>query len=107
MPDHVHLLAEGLEDRSDLNDFVHRAKQKSGYAYSREQHARLWQPSFYDRVLRDDEATIDVVRYIFENPVRANLVIDYREYPHLGSATYSREQVFESLVNQPARRWQP
>jgi REP element-mobilizing transposase RayT len=35
---------------------------------------RLWQRYGFERVLRDDEATLDVARYILRNPVRAGLV---------------------------------
>lgn len=34
-----------------------------------------------------DEDTMSVVRYIFDNPVRARLVADAADYPYLGSTT--------------------
>ncbi len=41
----------------------------------------LWQINYYDHVLRSDEATEKVARYILENPVRKGLVEDFRNYP--------------------------
>lgn len=89
MPDHVHLVVEGLTETADLKRFVHRAKQFSGYHFSKLKKARLWQRYSYERVLRDDEGTQNVVRYVLENPVRAGLVKHPREYPFLGSSIYS------------------
>ena len=47
--------------------------------------ARLWQPSYYDHVLRKDEDTVAVARYILENPVRKDLVEHFKEYRFSGS----------------------
>jgi putative transposase len=58
MPDHVHLLAEGQSNESDLRAFVKHVKQSSGFDYRRQRAERLWQPSFYDHVLRDHEASL-------------------------------------------------
>lgn len=40
MPDHVHLIVEGMSDESDLKLFVKLAKQYSGYYYRRTQPNR-------------------------------------------------------------------
>jgi len=93
MPDHVHLRAEGTTPGADLRRFVSSFKQNSGFTFSRERAARLWQKGYYDRVLRDDEATLTVVRYILENPVRAGLVARFSDYPYAGSDRYSLEEL--------------
>ena len=46
MPDHLHLLAEGLADTSDFQRFVKLAKQRSGGIFARQNGARLWQEGF-------------------------------------------------------------
>lgn len=94
MPDHVHLLVEGTAPNSDLRRFVARAKQYSGYLVSRECGTRLWQRYGYERVLRVDEGSVRVARYIVENPVRAGLVERAELYPHTGSSVCSREMLF-------------
>lgn len=101
MPDHAHLLVEGKSEASDALAFVHRAKQLSGFEFSKMFRRTLWQPSFYDRILRDDEATLSVARYIFENPVRAGLVKNPEDYPFLGSAKYSTREIMEAICWQP------
>ncbi len=45
----------------------------------------LWQKGLYDHVLRPGEDDNAVAWYIFNNPVRKNLVSDPRAWPHSGS----------------------
>jgi putative transposase len=104
MPDHVHLLIEGCSEQADMIRFVHMAKQRSGFAFSQEYRSRLWQPSYHDHVLRDEDATLSVARYMFENPVRAGLVKSPREYSLLGSDCFSVEQILEAVCWQPEGR---
>ena len=73
MPDHVHSLLEGTAPDSGLRQFAKDAKQYSGFHYKREYGKQLWQPSYYDHVLRDEEDTWSVARYIVENPLIAGL----------------------------------
>ena len=69
MPDHLHLLVKGLTADSNLQQFAKMSKQRSGALYKRRYHARLWQSSYHDRVLRDPAQVRRVAKYIFENPV--------------------------------------
>jgi putative transposase len=101
MPDHLHLLIEGESESTDALAFVHQAKQRSGFAFSQRRMKKLWQPSYYDRVLRDDEAAISVARYIVENPVRARLVESPGAYPYLGSPKYTMEEILAAVCWQP------
>src|ERR1051325_9469641 len=34
MPDHFHILVEGVSESADCSAYVHRAKQRSGFAFS-------------------------------------------------------------------------
>jgi putative transposase len=95
MPDHLHLLMEALADQSHGLKFIARAKQFSGFSYRKERHQALWQRYGYEHVLRDDEKTRVVARYILENPVRAGLVKSPEEYPFSGSDTHSVQEVLE------------
>jgi REP element-mobilizing transposase RayT len=47
--------------------------------------AKLWQPSFYDHVLRKDEDLLETAKYIFNNPVRKKIVEHYQDYQLSGS----------------------
>ena len=95
MPDHVHLVVEGLRDDSDFGRFTSRAKQFSAYHYNQAFENRLWQRYSYERVLREEESTRQVVAYVLENPVRAGLVETVHDYPHLRSTVYDRGALIE------------
>jgi putative transposase len=95
MPDHSHLVVEGLADSSKLKQFISRAKQLSGYHYKQRSRMALWQRYGYERVLRKDESTPAVVAYVLENRVRAGLVRSVHEYPHIRSSVYGREELIE------------
>lgn len=97
MPDHVHLLIEGLEEHSDARKFITKAKQCSAHAHKSRFGARLWQPFGYEHVLRDDENVQVVARYILENPVRAGLTKTVLQYPFVGSQVFKLVELLDSL----------
>jgi len=81
MPDHLHILVEGLHEESDFRRFVKLFKQKSGYQWRRTSNQKLWQEDYFERVLRREETTEKVIGYILNNPVRRGLVSSPEEYP--------------------------
>ena len=91
MPNHLHLLVEGITDESDLRRFVEAWKQKTGFEYARCSRGKLWQVGFFDHVLRSDESTERHVQYILGNPVRAGLARSIGDYPFAGGSTIRRE----------------
>jgi putative transposase len=104
MPDHMHGLLAGQSDDSFLEPCLRRYKQFTGYDWKHERRhlTRLWQEGFHDRILRDNDPTEGVIRYILENPVRAGLVNDPREYPLVGAANYNIDELLEC-----AMLWRP
>ena len=104
MPDHLHLVVEAASAHADLLHFVRHAKQRPGYHVARLLKSRLWQASFYDRVLRDSEPSIVVIRYVLENPVRAGLARCIDEYPFLGSGVWSRAELVEAIADHKVRQ---
>jgi putative transposase len=84
MPDHLHLLVtpEGGADLSivlgQYESFVTRSAWGHGIV------GTLWHRSFYDHILRKQEAATDVVAYILNNPVRAGLVEQWEDWPWCG-----------------------
>jgi putative transposase len=97
MPDHAHLLVEGLCADSDFKRFAKMAKQRSGGLYARAQHKRLWQQGYYERVLREEDDARALARYIVNNPVRTGLVETPEEYPFIGSDTWTVTELLESV----------
>ena len=98
MPDHLHLLVEATSEHADVRRLIKLAKQYSGYAFSQTCGERLWQRYGYERVLRGDEPTLRVARYILENPVRAGLAECPADYPFSGSPVYSMEAVMDAIA---------
>jgi putative transposase len=98
MPDHVHLLIEGLADDADMRAFTAIAKQKSGFEFAARDGHRLWQKGYYERVLRDEETSRDIIRCILANPMRSGLVVEPAEYPFWGSGVYTRDELTELIA---------
>ena len=98
MPDHVHALIQGLAEDSNLLKWMKMLRQRSGHCYRTRNRRRLWQEGYVDRFLRDEEATLDVARYVVGNPIRAGLCDDLRRYPYWGSSRYTIEELIGSLA---------
>ena len=97
MPEHVHLLLEGRQS-SDLREFVRVFKQTSSYRHKRSAGGPLWQRGYYDRVLREAEDSLDVARYILNNPIRRGLTDDPALYTNSGSFVCSVQDIFYSAL---------
>jgi len=84
MPDHVHILVRD----SDLIALIRLFKGRM-IPIARQMRVRnLWQRSFFDHALRRDEDLEAVARYIFANPVRANLAAVPEDYRWSGSLVW-------------------
>jgi putative transposase len=102
MPDHVHMLVEGLEDRADLREFVRVWKQHTAFCLRRQCGIRLWQRGYYEHILRSDESAVDRAQYVITNPVRAGLVQNPLKYPWSGSFVTSVEELLERAQHRRA-----
>src|SRR5579884_3397075 len=81
MPDHFHLLitpTESMERALQLikGGFSYRARKEVGFA------GEVWQPSYHDRRVRDDEEYGAFREYIHMNPVRRRMVVDPSAYSY-------------------------
>lgn len=92
MPNHLHLLLESGET-SNLKEMMRIFKQITSFHYKKATGNKLWQSSYIDRVLRKEEDTIVVARYIVANPVKARIVANAIDYPFIGSFKYSKEEI--------------
>lgn len=103
MPDHLHLLAIGTEESADTTGFVRRAKQVSSHGHVQLYGRPLWQPGFFDRILREDEDPLVVTAYMVANPLRVGLTTDAGAYPFWGSEMFSREEILEAIATRTPR----
>jgi len=61
MPDHIHVLAAGTSEESDLRRYVSRWKQVTGYQYKGMTGGRLWQPPYWGSGLWTREQLIEEI----------------------------------------------
>jgi len=71
----MHLLAQGLEARSDLLSFIRSLKIKTSREFASKDGRELWQRKYYDQVLRGNESA------------EAGVVTEPSDYPFIGSFT--------------------
>ena len=88
MPDHAHLLLSASISKSIIG-FVREMKSRSTkMAWRHGYKGSIWQRSFYDHFLRQDEDCRVVAEYIINNPVRRGIVKQWGDYPFSGSLVY-------------------
>ena len=97
MPDHLHILPAGTADEADFLRFMRVFKQRSSFHWKRLHGCTLWQRGYIERVLRTDEDTLTVARYILDNPVRAGLVRSPEDYPFSGSMVMDLGELLDSV----------
>jgi len=107
MPDHLHILLLGKSESADLSAFMKRFKQATAFAYKQQTRQVLWQTGYHERILRDDESSESVARYILENPIRAGLTQHLGEYPYAWSDVYDLEALFAEWQTGDANRGFP
>jgi REP element-mobilizing transposase RayT len=74
MPNHVHVVVR-LFPGQELSKVVKAWKNFSAKAanHALSQKGRLWQPEYYDRLIRNGDELRRAIRYTVENPVKAEL----------------------------------
>ncbi len=77
MPNHVHVLLTPLENVT-LEEILRTQKSISSTRINKllGKQGRLWQPDYFDRLIRDEKHFNGVVHYIEWNPVKAGLCVD-------------------------------
>ena len=80
MPDHIHLFVRG-DERFFLSRWVGGLKREMSVALGVRQ---LWQPGFFDHILRSDESYGEKWNYVRDNPVRAGLVENPEDWRYQG-----------------------
>jgi putative transposase len=85
MPDHVHVLV--VIEHDDLISIVRAVKSILGRWWKSQGNQQdLWQRSFYDRGIRTERDSDEVIGYILKNPVDEGLVADWSDYSLIGGS---------------------
>ena len=91
MPDHIHILIEDL----DIVEYVRLFKgTMTPLARKKDPTRQLWQRSFYDHAVRQEESVYNIALYIWENPVRARIVDAPKLYTWSGSEVWPDFRTF-------------
>jgi putative transposase len=84
MPDHIHFFVR-LAPEAQLGVFVKMMKQSLTRTVRPLADGRfVWQPGFFDHLLRHGESYAEKWQYVWQNPVRAGLVSNPEEWPFQG-----------------------
>ena len=75
MPDHVHLVL-GFSPEADVAKSIRDWKRWTSRVLGCD-----WQRDYFEHRLRHEESFEDKTRYVLENPERAGLVEDWRDWP--------------------------
>lgn len=82
MPNHVHVILHTIPGTA-LKDIMRLVKGGSAHginaAFNR--HGRVWQPDYFDRLIRDPQQLEQTRHYIHWNPVKAKLCVAPEHYP--------------------------
>lgn len=97
MPDHLHIIIAGINKDSEIKKCLDRFKQTSGFWLKENTNGIKWQKDYFDHIIRNEEDLRNQIRYILLNPVKQNLVADWRDYPYKGSTVLDLED-FELIM---------
>lgn len=87
LPDHLHLFVRGGPEFS-LGKWIKALKRTLLTAMKTEGESALWQPGFFDHLLRNDESYSGKWEYVRNNPVRHGLVASPDDWPNQGEIVY-------------------
>ena len=87
MPDHLHFFVRG-DQNFVLATWVKGLKRAILEVFPNEQRRSLWQPGFFDHLLRNNESYAQKWDYVRQNPVRAGLVKFAEDWPYQGEIVY-------------------
>jgi putative transposase len=91
MPDHVHFfMAPVRMEDTPLNRVVGKWKEWTAKRILKAcgGTAPLWQPEFFDHLLRSQESLSEKWAYVCNNPVRAGLVTQAEDWPYAGAVDF-------------------
>ncbi|MEM6884682.1 MAG: transposase [Verrucomicrobiota bacterium] len=79
MPDHIHLLASPFHRDESVGRLAGFLKKRSRHLCG---GTWQWQQGTFDHILRSNESGEQKWNYIRQNPVRAGLVMDSKDWPY-------------------------
>jgi len=88
MPDHAHFFIR-VGSGQTLSESVRHLKQAVTKALrAGRAERRIWQPGFFDHLMRSSDSYHEKWAYVRENPVRAGLVAQADDWPYQGEIVF-------------------
>jgi REP element-mobilizing transposase RayT len=90
MPDHVHFFMTGTAAAKPLSRVMAKWKEWTAKRILAETGGSppVWQPEFFDHVLRSEASRSEKWAYVFQNPVRAGLLGRAEDWPYSGAINF-------------------
>ena len=84
MPNHVHIVFTILDAGKSLSDIMKLIKGRSAISINKllNRKGNLWQAESFDRLIREEKELHNIVKYVLLNPVKANLVSDWKDWEY-------------------------
>jgi REP-associated tyrosine transposase len=101
MDNHVHLLIKPVGDKEILSTIMQSIKSTIAINYNNKYNRKghLWYDRFKSIIVRDSLHYRTVIKYITNNPVKANLTNDIYSYRYSGLYHLMRKQYY--LIDEP------
>jgi len=87
MPDHVHFFVSPVSTgKKSLSAVIGKWKEWSAKRIlkSLDSGGPLWQPEFFDHLMRSEDSRSEKWDYVRQNPVRAGLAASADQWPYAG-----------------------
>ena len=84
MPNHIHLVFRLLPTNSGISKIMQSIKRISGRECNKvlKRKGKFWQVESFDRLIRTDRELFNVIKYVLDNPINAELVMESKEWKY-------------------------
>jgi len=82
LDDHVHII---INPTDSLSKIMHSIKSFTAHEINRmlNRTGYIWQDESHDRVIRSEDEFLEIIKYIANNPIKADLATVYEDYKWL------------------------
>ena len=80
--DHIHMIINPIDK---LSRIMHSIKSYTAHEINKKTNrkGKFWQDENYDKIIRNEKEFIEKIKYIVNNPIKANLSKSYTDYKWL------------------------
>lgn len=99
MPEHIHLIIQPVGAKN-ISEIMKNIKGSFSRFYNKVNNNKgsIWQRRFYDKGIRSEQALLETINYIHNNPLRKELIGNISEYKYSSYNLYMNEDRTFSLL---------